>query len=154
MWIHLFILGISFGLAIAYNVDMAVLYRQLVSYMAGDHLMVFGQVFAGGVIFVLSSLLMERLGLFSLMRLLAQLLMELSLFLLTAIALFALFCSSTMGENLWAAMHSLIILPFIGLGTGMLTLYLFDFNYPSTSRPLPVLFLMAISFGLVSSGVL
>ena len=154
MWIHLFILGISFGLSIAYNVDMAALYRQLVSNMAGDHLMVFGQVFAGGMIFVFTSLLMERLGLFSLMRLLAQLLMELSLLILTGIALLALFYSATLGENLWAAMHSLVILPFIGLGTGMLTLYLFDFNYPSTSRPLPVFFLVAISFGLVSFGVL
>lgn len=153
MWIHLFILAISFGFVLAYDVDMAALYRQWVVYVDGEYLTICGQSFVGGVVFVFWGLFMEHFGLYSLMRLLSRLLMEFSLLLLTGAALFALFSAVALGVNFWADSYSLLLVPFIGLGTAMVTLYLFDFNYPFASRLLPVLFLVALSLGLVNFGI-
>ena len=150
MWIHLFILAVGFGFAMAYNLDMAALYRQGAAYVAAEHISICGKTLVGGVCFVFLGLVMERLSLYSLMRLLARLLMELSLLLLTGLALFALFCLVALGKNVFADSMSLILVPFMGLGTSMVTLYLFDFNYPFAARLLPVLALVALSLGIVS----
>ena len=97
---------------------------------------------------------MEHLGAYSLMLLLSRQLMELSLLVITATSLGTLFFAVALQKNLWSDALSVAMVPWLGLGTAMIILYLFDFNYPFARRLLPVLFLFAISIGLVGLGVI
>ncbi len=154
MMIQLLILAVSFGFVAAYGVDMAALYQDGASFVAAEHITICGQFFVGAVLFLFVGLLMQRAGAYSLMKFLANIFMEVSLLILTALSLLALFFGVALQQNLWADLLSVVMVPFIGLGTAMLTLYLFGFNYPFAHRVLPVICLFAISLGLLGFGII
>ena len=154
MFFHLLILGFACGVAVINQVDLLLAYQQFIDWLAVNHVTICGQFLVAMVGLVFLALLLERLRAFSLMRLVARLLLELSLLAATTISLSALFFQLALERNLWHDLRSAVLVPFLGMLAAVTIYYLFDFNYQCRYRLAPVLLLTATSMGLLASGLL
>lgn len=145
MWIHLLILAVSFGFGAAYNVDMAAWYDQVTGAMADVQTDIFIKTVLGAGLIVLLGVVMAQVNAYALMLPLARLIMEISLFGVSLLAFGSLYFAGTLARNFWFDMGSAALVPFVGLITAAIILYLFDFNYPYKQKISAYLFLAFIS---------
>lgn len=149
MWIHLLILGGTLGFSAAYNVDMAGWYETAASYMAAAQMEICVQALITGCVLVLLSVIMAQLNAYPLMLPLARLTLEISLFGVSLLSFGALYFSWVLVENLWLDMGVAAMVPFFGVVTASIALYIFDFNYPFVQKILGYLILAIFSLALV-----
>ncbi len=149
MCIHLLILGGTLGFSAAYNVDMAGWYETAASHMATSQIEICVQALIAGCVLVLISVIMAQMNAYSLMLPLARLVLEISLFGVSILSFGALYLSWVLLENAWLDMGLAAMVPFLGVGTASIALYIFDFNYPFMQKILGYLILTLFSLALV-----
>lgn len=148
MWIHFLILAVSYGFGVAYNVDMAAWYDVVIGAMAGLQADIVIQTVLGAGVIVLVGLVMAQVNAYALMLPLARLIMEVSLFGVSVLAFGGFYFAGTLARNFWFDMGSAALVPFVGLITAAIILYLFDFNYPYKQKISAYLILAFISLAL------
>lgn len=149
MLIHLLILGCTLGFSAAYNIDIADWYEIAARYMAAAQVDICAQAIIAGCVLILISVIMAQMNAYSLMLPLARLLLEVSLFGVSLLAFGALYFSWVLVENAWLDMGVAAMVPFLGVGTAGIALYIFDFNYPFMQKILGYIILTVFSLALV-----
>lgn len=149
MWIHLLILGVTLGFGTAYNFDMASWYDSTVLSINGDQVGLCVQAVFAACLLVLVSIVMVQTKAYSLMLLMAKLVLEINLFAISMLAFGSVYFSWILLKNVWLDMGVALSVPFIGVVAAGICLQIFDFNYPYMQKILGYLIVCIFSIAFV-----